>query len=146
MPSCEHSLQIDAPIHHVWSILTDFDNYPKWNPLIGKLKGNVAEQNFVLIYVVPLKMYVPVQITNLEAPNTLTWQAKVPSATVFQGTHYYQLKAVNTHCTMLQHGEFFTGMLSSFIPNFALSKLQDAYQYHNEKLKIIAENRFILKS
>ncbi len=35
-------VQIDAPIDRVWAVLTNFDNYSKWNPFIvhSKLDGD----------------------------------------------------------------------------------------------------------
>jgi uncharacterized protein YndB with AHSA1/START domain len=34
---------INASPDKVWAILTDFDNYPSWNPFITSLKGEVKE-------------------------------------------------------------------------------------------------------
>lgn len=32
---------IDKPIQEVWRELTNFESYPNWNPLVGKLSGEM---------------------------------------------------------------------------------------------------------
>ena len=33
-------IEINAPANVVWDIITDFDNYPEWNPFIMEISGN----------------------------------------------------------------------------------------------------------
>ena len=42
--------------------------------------------------------------------------------------------------TELKHGEKFTGWLINWMPRSILSKMQDSYEHHNQKLKIISEH------
>ncbi|MFC2087063.1 SRPBCC family protein [Bacteroidota bacterium] len=34
---------IDAPAERIWSILTDFEKFPEWNPFIKSVQGEVKE-------------------------------------------------------------------------------------------------------
>ena len=142
MVICKHNIDINAPIQLVWEILTDFERYPHWNPLIGNLKGTLVEQNFLLIYLNPLNIYVPVQLVQYNAPSLIVWKATLPARSVLQGEHFYKLQAINSKQTKLEHGEIFSGKLASMLPNRLISYLQDAFQYHNQKLKIIVENTY----
>ncbi len=140
MPACLHTIVIHAPIHRVWQVLTDFEHYPSWNPLIGKMRGQVKEHHWALAYFCPFRLNVPVKIIRLEAPKLMIWEVRFPHVSVVKARHYYKLEALNGQQTKLEHGEQFSGLLSKLFPPFLLSKVQAAYQYHNEKLKIIAEN------
>ncbi len=140
MNSCKNTVIIEAPLKSVWEILSDFDRYPEWNPLIGKIRGNVAEGALVLAYVCPLKVYFPVRIISFKPMQEIIWQGRMPTASLMQGEHYYYLKDLGNNHTELIHGETFTGSLSDFMPPFLLSQLQDAYEFHNQKIKIIAES------
>ena len=141
MPTCNHTIQINASIQRVWQVLTDFEDYPNWNPLIGSIRGEVKENQWVMAYFTPLKLYVPVKIEAYQAHQTIVWKARLPHAYLMQGKHYYKLRPINEQLTELEHGEIFSGLLSKLFPAFLLSKIQDAYQYHNQKLKVIAENK-----
>nr|WP_319373964.1 SRPBCC family protein [uncultured Methanobacterium sp.] len=36
-------IEINASASTVWDILTDFDKFPKWNPFMKKISGNLQE-------------------------------------------------------------------------------------------------------
>ena len=44
---------INASPTKVWSILTDFDNYPNWNPFIKSIIGNVKIENKITTRIKP---------------------------------------------------------------------------------------------
>lgn len=44
---------IKASPEKVWTILTDFDNYPNWNPFIKSIKGKVAVGNNIIARIEP---------------------------------------------------------------------------------------------
>ena len=39
MREFEVSIDISAPIDHVWDALTDIDKYGSWNPIVSKVEG-----------------------------------------------------------------------------------------------------------
>jgi len=45
--SVHHEIIINANPEKVWSVLTDTDNYDKWNPVMKLLEGEVKEGNKV---------------------------------------------------------------------------------------------------
>lgn len=36
-------IEINAPAETVWTIFTDFDKYPEWNPFIKSVEGEVKQ-------------------------------------------------------------------------------------------------------
>lgn len=144
MKTCHHTIIINAPTSKVWAILMNTNRYPDWNPLVNKIHGILQQGELIIAYIAPLKSYFPARIVEFEPERRLVWQGKLFSSSLIMGEHYYHLKDLGNGQTELQHGEYFTGLLSHQIPLLLLSKMQDAYQYHNEKLKIIAEQGNLL--
>ncbi|WMX14303.1 SRPBCC domain-containing protein [Aureispira sp. CCB-E] len=139
MKSCHTEVIINAPVSKVWDILLDVERYPIWNPSILKTWGTLKEGRLIFAHVAPLQAIVPIQITSLKKEKELIWKGTLLSPSIIKGAHYYRLQALDKEQTLLQHGEEFTGSMSRFIPSLMLSKLKASYQYHNQKLKIIAE-------
>lgn len=144
MKACHTKIVINAPIEKVWAILTDFDRYEEWNPLIGKIWGTIQENRIAFAHIVPLKSVFPIRIKSFKSQQSIIWQGKAFSANLMMGEHYYKLKDLGNNQTALEHGETFTGWASQFIPPLVLSNIEDSYKYHNQKLKIIAEKGNIL--
>jgi len=142
MKSCQTKIIINAPITTVWEILTDFDRYPEWNPLIGKIRGKMEQGKLAFAHVIPLKGIFPIRIISIKKNKAIVWRGTVLSPSIVMGEHYYYLHDLGNGQTELEHGEDFTGILTNLMPEAVLSYMQDRYEYHNQKLKIIAENRF----
>jgi uncharacterized protein YndB with AHSA1/START domain len=54
MPREIHTdILINADPEKIWKILTDFDNYPNWNPFIRSVKGKVARGNYISVMLTP---------------------------------------------------------------------------------------------
>jgi len=139
MKSCHTEIIINAPISKVWDILMAVDRYPEWNPSVVKIWGTLKEGRFIFAYISPLKNVFPLQIISLKKEQELIWKGTLLSSKLIKGEHYYQLKDLGNGSTELQHGERFTGLASILMPSLLLSKIQANYNYHNQKLKIIAE-------
>jgi hypothetical protein len=140
MKACHTKIIINKSVSKVWEVLTDISYYPKWNPLIGNIRGEMKEGNMVLAYVVPLKGSFPVRIISYKAEQEIIWQGTLLNQSIIVGEHYYKLKDIGNDQTELLHGETFTGALANLMPQSLLSSMQDAYEYHNQKLKIIVES------
>jgi hypothetical protein len=139
MKSCHTKIIIHAPVSKVWNILLDVNRYPEWNPSVAKIWGTLKEGRFIFAHILPLKNVFPLQIISLKKEQELIWKGTLLSGEIMKGEHYYRLKDLGNGNTELQHGERFTGLASWLIPALLLSQMQANYKYHNEKLKIIAE-------
>ena len=128
-------VEIDAPAETVWRHLTNFASYPDWNPIVGKLDGDLVVGQSISTYIVPLgKTYQPVLLAY--APNKeLVWRGTQGAAWLMAGEHYYRLEALSPTRTRLMHGERFTGLMSNFISKDLLAKMENAFIEHNRILK-----------
>ena len=132
---------INSSISKVWNELTNFDDYPKWNPLVGKLEGDIKEGNQIATYIVPLKnTYQPV-IISYKINEELVWLGIQGAKFLMAGKHYYMLRSISTTQTELLHGEYFTGLLSYALPSSMLKRMKTAFELHNSILKKRVEER-----
>ena len=75
MPYAEAAVAIDVPIDVVWSAMIAFDEYPAWNPFIGRIErpvGSAAQVGDLLILHVRwrggLRVTSRERITRIDAP------------------------------------------------------------------------------
>ena len=43
----------ELPPERVWAVLTDFDSYPKWNPFIHSISGDLRVGGHLIVRIVP---------------------------------------------------------------------------------------------
>ncbi|WP_338814917.1 SRPBCC domain-containing protein [Bernardetia sp. Wsw4-3y2] len=132
-------ITINSPLETVWTALVNTENYPNWNPLVGKLEGNLAEEQTIKTYIIPLGNTYSPKIIAFVPYNQLTWKGIQGASFLIAGEHYYKLRKVDNQNTELLHGEYFTGLLSFFIPKKLLQKMENAFLEHNQALKTLLE-------
>ncbi|HWR02047.1 MAG TPA: SRPBCC domain-containing protein [Chlorobaculum sp.] len=111
-------VSIDASRERVWSVLTDFGNYPSWNPFLRKIIGHPGP-NGELRITVKLPLFPPVafdaRITSLVPGESIGWYA-----VFFKGLlcarHWFELHKIDSEGTLMIHFEEFTGLLSGIVP------------------------------
>lgn len=111
------SVEIEAPPARVWSLLTDFSSYPRWNPLIPEASGEPGpNQDIQISLQLPIgpAVPVPVRITRFEPEKELEWTGSLPFLEfLFQGRHYFRLQKIDENRTRFINGEEFTGLLEA---------------------------------
>jgi hypothetical protein len=133
-------IKINKPVKEVWNVLIDFEAYPEWNPLVGKLTGDIKENGKITTYIIPLgKSYQP-KVLSYKNEQEIIWQGTQGAKFLLAGKHYYKVQAIDNENTELLHGEYFTGIFSHFIQKSLLRKMENAFLKHNEALKKRLEN------
>ena len=80
-------IEIAAPLTKVWSILTDFDNWKEWNPIIKNASGVASLGSKLSITMCGKEgkngkdgpKYMP-SVTNFDEPKYFHWRGKVQSS------------------------------------------------------------------
>lgn len=132
-------ITIQSPLEKVWQALLDTDNYPKWNPLVGKIEGKLVEGETIKTPILPLGNTYSPKIIAFVPFNQLTWKGVQGASFLMAGEHYYKLRKIDNQTTELLHGEYFTGLFSHFIPKKLLQKMENAFLAHNQALKTLLE-------
>jgi hypothetical protein len=135
-------IEISAPPAKVWKVLTDFNKWAAWNPIVSQASGE-ASLGSKLIIVMCGKVgekghrYMPV-VTNLEEPKFFQWRAKMMAEFLFTNDKVFELQQTTSGTRLIQK-EIFNGLL---VPLFG-SKFSDyvpsMLKSMNEALKVAVE-------
>jgi hypothetical protein len=143
MPRTElrSEVEINAPIAHVYGVLTDFDSYPEWNPFFTSLSGKLE-----LGQELSLEMSLPEGRTYLLRPRLtcvtenreLRWQGHFVFPALLQAEHFFLLSERQASVTRVVQGQNFSGLLLRFAGN-SLTLAARGSVYLNQALKKRAE-------
>ena len=56
MKQIETQTTINASPENVWQVLTNFDEYPSWNPFIKSIAGNLVKESKLIVKIQPENM------------------------------------------------------------------------------------------
>ncbi len=107
------TIEIKAPPASVWSVLTDADDYPSWNPMIAGLKGRLAKGEVIenIEGYGADRIIIRPRVLVADQERELRWRGHlwgVPG--LFIGEHYFLLRTT-AHGTLFTQGEHFSGVL-----------------------------------
>ncbi|MBL0310019.1 MAG: SRPBCC domain-containing protein [Bacteroidetes bacterium] len=137
-------IEINASAEEIWNILTDFDKYPEWNPMIRELSGNVIPgETIEVILQQPggsTMKFAPVVKTFVKNKQ-FSWKGKLFVSGLFDGEHQFILQRQSENKTIFIHREDFSGMLIPLFGQMIETKTRQGFELMNQKLKERAETR-----
>lgn len=148
MKSFVAHIDVEADLATGWRVLTDFERYPAWNPLLRRVKGACAEGESLRLRVaktlgsdktVPL----PARIRVCTPETELSWGGGIPG--LLDVHHYFRLTALPTGPDQtagfrFTHGEDFQGPMLSLLWPLVGSRIhQRNYTALNEAFKARCE-------
>lgn len=130
---------IRAKREKVWAILTDFENYPNWNPFITFIQGKAEEGSQITVRIAPpggkAMTFKPTIITRKENQE-LKWLGTVLFKGLFDGEHRFELKDNADGTVTFVQNEQFRGIFTGL---FNPEKTIKGFNEMNNKLKELAE-------
>jgi len=142
-PFAEATIDIDAPLAHVWAVILDFPRYGEWNPFIVR-----AELTGPPTIGAALRLQIKwsdgtgttsgEQITELAPPTRLVYRFTGPlhNLGLVRAARVQQLEPLPNDRTRYFTREEFSGLLTGALP---LAKIQDGFDRHARALKSRAE-------
>ena len=135
------SVRIAAPISTVWTVLTDFDAYPQWNPDVLFHSPPVEGESVkITVRLFGRSLTVPVLILVVEPERELCWRGG--SSWLMTGKHYFKLEPAGDAETLLVHGERFEGSGIPLLRPLIGRELAAFYERINVALKTRCEAQF----
>ncbi|MBN2616315.1 MAG: SRPBCC domain-containing protein [Bacteroidales bacterium] len=127
----------------VWNILTDFQNYPKWNPFIHSLTGDVAVRNRIKVLLVPPgskgMTFKPVVLV-YEPNKEFRWLGHLLLPGLFDGAHRFEIIDNGDDTVTFRQSEQFSGLLVSWFMKTQSENTKKGFEALNQKIKERAEN------
>lgn len=135
---------INATPDKVWAILTDFDNYPNWNPFIKSIKGQVAVGNKITARMEPPgangMTFVP-KVLVFETNKEFRWLGHLLFPGLFDGEHKFELIDNKNGTTTFRQSERFRGILVPLFQKMLDINTTNGFIQMNKKLKELAEQK-----
>ncbi|CAG0953457.1 hypothetical protein BURK1_00324 [Burkholderiales bacterium] len=136
------SIEIDAPAAHVWSVLTAFPRYPRWNPFVRSIVGEAEVGRTLVVSIHPpggRAMRFRPTVLVVEPGRELRWKGKLLIPGLFDGEHWFRIAPLSDARAAFEQGEVFSGLL---VPRFRPTlddSTQRGFVAMNEALKREAE-------
>ncbi|NTU58346.1 MAG: SRPBCC domain-containing protein [Chlorobiaceae bacterium] len=130
-------IPINASQERVWSVLSDFGQYPSWNPFIRKISGRIGV-NEKLHISVKLSFFPPVSFeafVDLLAPGERVGWNAVLFPGLLTARHWFELFKIDSCTTLLIHSEEFSGMFSGPVLAILSRAFNKGYASMNLALK-----------
>lgn len=135
---------IHATPEKVWSILTNFENYPNWNPFIKFIKGEVKVGNKITARIEPPEangMTFKPKILTYEVNKELSWIGHFLFTGIFDGEHKFELIDNGNGTTTFKQSEKFKGILVPLLKKQLDYNTRKGFEQMNNKLKELAEKQ-----
>lgn len=137
MKTLTSEITIKAGPAAVWSVLTDFESYPAWNPFIISISGEGKVGKQLSVSVKPFESrpmsFKPIILT-FDKNKELKWKGKLFVTGLFDGEHYFKLNTNPDGTTHLVQGEAFSGLLIPLFQTY-FQKVLEGFHLMNKALK-----------
>lgn len=143
MHSIITDIEIRASPAGIWSILTDFPAYPRWNPFIRSIAGSLVASGRLTVSIQPpggrARTFRPRVMTWVEN-RELRWRGRLLSPGLFDGEHFFRIEAKRPGLSRFVHGEQFSGLLVPLVRSRLESGTRAGFVAMNQALKSRAEH------
>ncbi len=113
MREVKGSVEIDAPVEKVWAVVTDFASYPKWNPFIVELTGELKPGVVCTVVTRSTKgkeMKFPSKVVEVKDKEKLLFKG-TPKKGLISSDHYFIFEPLDSGKTKFSQSIAFTGIM-----------------------------------
>lgn len=143
MPSIKTEIVINAPKERIWQVLTDFESYGDWNPLIPKIICQGSLGTKVTIHLKNKGLTIPInaKVSDYAINRKFAWSGPELKAahSVIKAKHSFEIIEIEKGTCLFKHEETFDGFLPRLLW-LGISKLEASYSEMNTALKEKAES------
>lgn len=138
MKEIRTEIEIKASPQRAWQVLTDFDNFPQWNPFIRQIKGEAKVGIKLQIHLQTSRgksrIYRPT-VTKVEPNHELRWLGKSFIPGMFNGERIFTIQPLEVNYIRFVHREIFTGLGASLAGNRLDEDLYQSFDKMNNAFK-----------
>jgi hypothetical protein len=114
MKELRSEIEIDATPAEVWAVLTDFDEYPEWNPFIRRIDGDVRPGGRLRVRIEPVGergMTLKPTVLAVRTEREFRWLGRLLMPGIFNGEHTFRIEEIRPGRVRFVQSERFTGVL-----------------------------------
>jgi hypothetical protein len=148
-PCCELTLlqlrteiTIDASAARVWDVLTDFEEFPRWNPFIRRIDGALAPRSRLAVKIQPpggRALTFRPTVLRVRPEEHFAWRGRTLLPGLFDGEHTFDLEALGARRVRFVHAEAFRGLLVPLLASSLRTTTRAGFDAMNAALKARAE-------
>lgn len=138
----ETRVHIRASASRVWSVLTDFERYPQWNPFVRAVSGDLREGEVLSVLVQPVggsAMRFAPQLKAVQPQKMLTWKGTLLFPGLFDGIHEFVIQPTDDGVHLF-HNERFSGCLVPVLRRILERGTRPGFVAMNEALRARCED------
>lgn len=128
---------IDADADDVWTVLTDRDAYPQWNPFIVSSTGDLVTGQTISNVLKDVdgkeNAFTP-EVLVAEPGQELRWIGKLGPGGVFDGEHAFRIEQIGPGRVRFIQEERFRGVAVPFMAGWLRSKIEPQFRAMNDAL------------
>jgi hypothetical protein len=136
-------IEINAAAENVWQVLTDFAAYPKWNPFVRIVEGQVSVGARLQVYIEPSggkgMLFSPTVLV-ADRNRELRWLGRLWLPGVFDGEHSFVIEPGSEGRVRFVQRERFKGLLVPFHSKMLDVETHRGFNEMNQALKLRAES------
>lgn len=135
-------IRIRATPGRIWDILTDFRQYPEWNPFIRTIEGNLIEGAGIMADLRPqggFGMTIRPVITKVIPERELRWMGHLFIRGLFDGEHVFEILPADGESCLFVQQEYFSGLLLPLLETSLKNGTARGFDAMNRALKARAE-------
>lgn len=137
MLAFEAKIKINASAEAIWSVLTDVQKFPEWEPNVTRVEGEAGPGNKIVVHTKVSERAFPVTVSEFVPHSRMVWSSGMPLG-LFRGARTFTLTPVDGGIEVKTREEF-TGLL---LPIFKgqIGDLQPTFTTFAEALKAKVES------
>lgn len=137
----ETTIDIAAPVEHVWRTLTDFLSFPRWSRFILAIEGEARKGARLTVRLDDGggAMKMRPEIVTFEENVELRWRGVVGARFLFTGEHSFRLETLPGGGARLTQSETFEGILVPLFWKRLDTQTRRAFHTFNDALRKRAE-------
>jgi len=136
------AIKISSTPEIIWSVLTDFEKYPEWNPFLSSVKGDFKVGHQVTITAGGMKFKPKVLV--FDEKKEIRWIGKLLFSGLFDGEHIFRIIDHGDGTCTFKQEEKFSGILVGLFAKQLDNDTKKGFIQMNEKLKELAEKNKVL--
>jgi hypothetical protein len=135
-------IEIAASPEQVWAVLVDLRDYPRWNPFITRIEGELVQDSTLEVVLRPPgregMVFRPRLLIVIEG-RELKWLGRLLVGGIFDGEHHFWIERVDKG-VIFHQDEVFRGVLVP-LTGSVLKRTLQGFELMNQALKAEVESR-----